>query len=121
MADNSKDAVAVVDDDVAVRDSLKFLLETAGHTVTTYSSAAAFLDHRGPRPACLVVDYHMPRMTGLELAAQLQQEGANIPLLLITGSVSPAIVANAARLGIGTVLEKPLNANDLLKFVDTHF
>ena len=56
--------VAVIDDDVAVLDSLKFLLEVVGYAVVAYNSAAAFLDDRVTRPACLIVDQHMPLMTG---------------------------------------------------------
>ena len=59
----------------------------------------------------------MPEMTGLELAERLRTDGAGIPILLITGSPSPAIVARAAELGI-RVLEKPPTEEDLLDFVN---
>ena len=120
MADNRSGAVAVVDDDPAVLDSLKFLLEVAGRSVAIYPSAAAFLDDRATSPACLIVDQHMPAMTGLELAARLRSEGAGIPVLIITAVPSPAIVARAAQLGIENVLEKPLDEDDLLQFVSSH-
>jgi len=120
MADNRSGAVAVVDDDPAVLDSLKFLLEVAGRSVAIYPSAAAFLDDRARSPACLIVDQHMPDMTGLELAARLRSEGAGIPVLIITAVPSPAIVARAAQLGIENVLEKPLDEDDLLRFVSSH-
>ncbi len=113
-------AVAVVDDDPAVLDSLRFLLEVVGHRVATYASAAAFLADRATRHPCLILDHHMPQMTGLELAAKLRTAGEAIPVLLITGSPSPAIVARAAELGIEKVLEKPPDENDLLSFVNTH-
>src|SRR5277367_848135 len=116
MTDNRNGAVAVVDDDPGVLDSLKFLLEAAGHTVAAYASAAAFLCDRATRVACLILDHHMPEMTGLELVAQLRGEGARMPVLLTTGSPSPAIVARAAELGIEKVLEKPLDEDDLLSF-----
>ncbi len=114
------DAVAVVDDDPAVLDSLRFLLEVAGHHVATYDSAAAFLADCATRPACLILDHHMPRMTGLELAARLHSAGAAIPVLLITGSPSPAIVTRAAELGIEKVLDKPPAEDDLLSFANAH-
>ena len=113
-------AVAIVDDDPAVLDSLRFLLEAAGHPVASYASAAAFLADRLTRHACLILDHHMPQMTGLELAAKLHASGAPIPVLLITGAPSPAIVSRAAQLGIEKVIEKPPDENDLLNFVDTH-
>jgi two-component system, LuxR family, response regulator FixJ len=117
MADTQSDVVTVIDDDHGVRDSLRFLLEAAGHTVATFASAAAFLADRVLRPACLIVDQHMPHMTGLELAELLHGEGTNIPLLLMTGAPSPAILSRAAELGIETVLVKPFNADDLLRFI----
>jgi two-component system, LuxR family, response regulator FixJ len=120
MVTNNKGAVAVIDDDPAVLDSLKFVLELAGHTVSTYGSAGEFLDDRGPRPACLILDQHMPTMTGLELAARLRGQGIGIPVLLITGSPSPAILARATALGVDKVLEKPPGADELLQFVSDH-
>ena len=110
--------VAIVDDDAAVRDSLRFLLETIGHSVETFASGAEFLKADRERLACLILDHHMPEMTGLELAERLRAEGAGIPILLVTGSRSPAIVARAAEVGINRVLEKPLIEEDLLDFID---
>ena len=120
MTENRTGTVAVVDDDPAVLDSLKFLLEVLGCTVATYASALAFLADCAIRPACMIVDQHMPRMTGLDLAQKLRDVGKSIPLLLITGSPSPAIVARANLLGVEAVLEKPPDEDDLLKFVNAH-
>jgi two-component system, LuxR family, response regulator FixJ len=120
MADIRSDVVAVVDDDHGVLDSLKFLLETLGHKVAAFASAAAFLADRTLRPACLIVDHHMPEMTGLELAEQLLRQGTSIPVLLMTGAPSPEIFSRAALLGIWAVLEKPFNDADLLEFVRVH-
>ncbi len=111
--------VALIDDDLAVLDSLRFLLETAGYTVAAYSSATEFLGDPSARPACLIVDHHMPMMTGLDLVARLRQEAAPVPVLLITGSPSPAIVARAKRLG-AEMLEKPPAEAELLTFIDAH-
>jgi len=120
MVQSHTDAVAIIDDDPAVLDSLRFLLEVAGHTVATYASAAAFQADSVTKHACLILDHHMPQMTGLELVARLRAAGTAIPVLLITGSPSPAIVARAEELGIGRVLEKPPSERDLLSFVDAH-
>lgn len=113
--------VAVVDDDIAVLDSLRVLLEATGHRVAVYASAAAFLAAGGTWPACLILDHQMPEMTGLELAARLRQDGARVPVLLVTGALSLTIVARAAELGIERVLEKPLDEGDLLSFVAAHY
>jgi FixJ family two-component response regulator len=120
MTRESAGVVAVVDDDHAVLDSLKFLLEVVGYRVVTYASARAFLDNRGSVPSCLIIDHHMPVMTGLELAQKLREEKSDIPILLITGAPSPAIVIRAAELGIERVLEKPPDEDDLLAFVNKH-
>ena len=117
MTENPSGVVAIVDDDSAVLDSLKFLLEVVGYKVATYGSAQAYLGDNGTDAACMIVDQHMPGMTGLELVQRLRDDGTGIPVLLITGSSSPAIVARAARLGVEKVLEKPPEEDDLLKFV----
>jgi len=117
MADNDHGGVAIVDDDEAVRDSLKFLIEVAGYGVGAYGSAQAFLEDRTASPACLILDQHMPGMTGLELAAQLRAENREMPILLVTGAPSPAIMARAAQLGIVKVLEKPPIEDDLMNFI----
>lgn len=120
MARNYQSAVAIVDDDPAVLDSMKFLIGLAGYDVGAYSSAMAFLEDREARPSCLILDQHMPQMTGLELAAQLRTEGRALPILLVTGAPSPAIIARAAELGIVKVLEKPPVEDDLMRFIETH-
>jgi two-component system response regulator FixJ len=120
MTDSSACAVAVVDDDVAFLDALRMVLELAGHRVAAYASPASFLEDRATRPSCLILDQHMPQMTGLELAARLRTEGVSIPVLLITNAPSPPIVARAAQLGIEKVLAKPPSEHDLLSFVAAH-
>jgi two-component system response regulator FixJ len=136
MTHDTAGVVAVVDDDHAVLDSLKFLLEVVGYKVVTYASAQAFLNDYpnaegadGVRsdvdggigePACLIIDHHMPGMTGLALAQKLRDDKIDIPILLITGAPSPAIVIRAAELGIERVLEKPPDESDLLEFVNKH-
>lgn len=110
--------VAIVDDDAAVRDSLRFLLGVSGYVVATYASADDFLMHCDRSGlAGLILDHHMPQVTGLELAARLRAQGDRLPIMLITGSPSPAISARAAALGIDQVVEKPPAEDDLLHFV----
>ena len=75
MTDNPSGIVAIVDDDQAVLDSLKFLLEVVGYQVVVHASARGFLNDRASRPACLIVDQHMPGMTGLDLTQTLRDDG----------------------------------------------
>jgi two-component system response regulator FixJ len=109
--------VAVVDDDAAVLDSFRFMLEVAGFRVSTYLSALDFLARTDLDPGCLILDQHMPAMTGLELAARLRDSGAAVPVLLITAAPSPSIVARAAEIGVVRVLEKPPAYHELIGFV----
>jgi FixJ family two-component response regulator len=119
MHDGQDGTVAVVDDDDAVRDSLRFLLEIAGFRVDTYTSAQQFLNEATIADVrCLVVDQHMPDVTGLQLVTQLRAQGATLPVALITGSPSPDLMRRAQQLGITALLEKPLADDVLLNFVE---
>jgi two-component system, LuxR family, response regulator FixJ len=118
MTDIEQRKVAIVDDDAAIRDSLRFLLEVIGHPVETFASAAEFLKANTRNIACLILDQHMPDMTGLELAERLRADGSDIPILLITGASTPTIVARAAELGINRVLAKPRADEDMLDFIN---
>jgi FixJ family two-component response regulator len=110
--------VAVVDDDRAVRDSLRFLLEVSGFDVVTFASACEFFRAVQPeRQACLLVDQHMPGITGLELLRRLKRDGRVLPTALMTGSPSQELVRQALELGALEVLEKPLSDEVLVRFV----
>jgi FixJ family two-component response regulator len=102
-----------------VRHSLRFLLEIIGHKVEVFASAAEFLKAEIEELLCLIVDRHMPGMTGLELAERLRAEGNPVPIMLTTGLPSRAIYARAAELGVDEVLERPLDETRLLAFIDT--
>jgi two-component system response regulator FixJ len=118
MQDGCRPVVAIVDDDEAVRESLRFLLDVAGYDVVTFDSAQDYLDGIDRRRAvCLVVDQHMPNTTGLELLATLRRLGTGLPTALITGSPTPDIVRQAIALGVMKVLEKPLADDALLRFL----
>jgi FixJ family two-component response regulator len=100
--------IAVVEDDRGAREALLFLLAATGHQAVGYGSADEFLQRGGlDQVSGLILDHHMPRTTGLELAARLRADGWHSPILLITGAPSPAIIARAADLGIEKVPEKP--------------
>jgi FixJ family two-component response regulator len=110
--------IAVVDDDRGVRESLAFMLQVAGHEVSGYASGYELL---GQCPlqqvAALMLDQHMPDMTGLEVAARLRAENWRFPILLITAGPSPAIAARAAELGLDSVLPKPFVETDIMAFI----
>jgi two-component system, LuxR family, response regulator FixJ len=106
--------VIVVDDDVAVRNSLKFSLEVEGFAVRAYSGGIELLnDTELPRDGCLVIDQTMPGMNGLDLVAQLRARDVAVPAILITSSPTAALSARAAKAGVA-IVEKPLLGTALL-------
>jgi FixJ family two-component response regulator len=118
LAEVDSAKVAVVDDDHDVRESLRFLLEVLGHAVEVFESAAKFLEAEVQRFACLILDHHMPNMTGLELAEKLRTDGNLLPIMLITGSLSDSIVSRASDLGISRILDKPPSEKELLDSIN---
>lgn len=103
----------VVDDDEAVLNSLKFCLESEGFAVRLYGEAQALLSEPDlPAVGCLVVDHHMPGVTGLELVARLRSDGVALPAILITGHPGATLRRRAAEAGV-TLIDKPLLGNDL--------
>jgi FixJ family two-component response regulator len=100
--------IFIVDDDAAVRDSLRLLLETAGHAVEDFPSAEAFLaSHDSTGHDCLIVDVYMARgLSGLELLENLRRGGNSVPVILFTGQPSAPITARAQVGGALAVLEK---------------
>lgn len=111
--------IAIVDDDLDVLDSMRFLLEVTGHLVTTFGSAAEFIAQLATVEFDrLILDHHMPRMTGLELAKTLRGMGVNVPIMLISGSLTNEIVERAGELGVDCVVDKPVSEAALMKFVE---
>lgn len=99
--------ILIVDDDVQVLRSLCFLLEAEGYVVKTYESSQALLDEsRLPENACLVIDYRMPDINGLDLLTRLRERFPKVPALLITGYPDDSIETRAAHIGI-KVVRKP--------------
>ncbi|MFC7498557.1 response regulator [Enterovirga sp. GCM10030262] len=105
---SSASKILLVDDDPGVRASLKFSLELEGFAVDPFESGEALADMPDfPDAACLVLDYRLPGMDGLSLLALLRRRGSALPAIIITGSVSRGIRAQAARAG-AMLIEKPL-------------
>ncbi len=114
----SNPTVFVVDDDAAVRDSLTWLIQSAGLPVETYDSAQAFLAHYRPsRPGCLVLDLRMPGMSGTELQERLARQEMSLPVIIITGHGDVPTAVKAMRAGAVDLLEKPFDGEVLVKSI----
>ena len=102
-----KQVILVVDDDEAVRDSLRNLMESDGFEVRAFSNGHDLLSEASlPAIGCLVVDHHMPAMNGLELVSALRGRGVSIPAILITGNPTKYVRDRAAAIAV-LVVEKP--------------
>ena len=117
---NSGPIVAIVDDDQAVGNAIEVLMRSIGLVAQAFSSGEEFL--RSPelsRTGCLVVDFDMPRMTGLDLHNNLSRLGKSIPTVLITAYPSDEVRARALQAGIICYLPKPFDESDLLNCIHT--
>jgi FixJ family two-component response regulator len=112
-------SVYVVDDDDAVRNSLKLLLKSAGIAAETSASAQEFLGSYDPaHPGCLVLDVRMPGMSGLEMQQELNVRGAMIPVIFITGHGDIPMAVEAMQHGAFDFLQKPFRDSELLDRVN---
>ena len=111
--------VAVVDDDEAVRRSLKFMLEIEGFVARTYANPADFLDAAGLQSfSCVILDQTLPDMNGLALLRQLRERGHSWPAILIASNPDSAAHELAAQAGV-PIVEKPLFGNSLTEALHT--
>jgi FixJ family two-component response regulator len=110
--------VAIIDDDEAMQDSLRDLMEASGLAGHCFGSAEQFLESDLDRQAaCLIVDIRMPRMSGLELQTRLKEDGCNVPIIFITAHGDARMRIQAMREGAVEFLSKPFDHQLLLKMV----
>jgi FixJ family two-component response regulator len=110
--------VYIVDDDEAVRDSLRWLLEANGYRVRSFVSAERFLEDYDPaQVGVLICDVRMPGMSGLELQEQLIARQAPLPIVFITGHGDVPMAVTTMKKGAIDFLEKPFNESDLREIV----
>lgn len=115
MAESHQPTIYVVDDDDAVRDSLKILLESYGLAVRDFGTVPDFLDQVEPQgAACLVLDLHLPVMGGFDVMNTLSQRGWRLPVIVITGRGDAQTKARALEAGAAAFLEKPIDHKSLM-------
>jgi two-component system, LuxR family, response regulator FixJ len=117
----AKQVILVVDDDEAVRVSLRNMMESEGFKVCAFSNGHDLLNELSlPATGCLIVDYHMPAMNGLELVSALRGRGVSIPAILITSNPAKYVRDRAAAIAV-LVVEKPGLGSYLLDCVHEAF
>ncbi len=110
-----KPRVFVVDDDPDLRHSLRWLLESAGHTVDVFASAEDFLSRFRPgMPGCVLLDIRMPGMGGLSLLDLIHEYGASLPIIVFTGHGDVPIAVRSLKAGAFDFIEKPANRKQIL-------
>lgn len=110
--------IYAIDDDEAVRQSLEFLLKSAGITVRGFESAKAFLDILAEVDGgCVLTDVRMPGMTGIDLLKHLRAKRADLPVIVITGHGDVALAVEAMKVGAFDFLEKPFDDEMLIAAV----
>ena len=111
-------AIAVVDDDMSVRKALERLLRVAGFDVATFASGEEFyFSLESLRPDCLVLDLHMPGMSGLDVLRCLDQAGFQMPVIVISGDAEPETRAQCLSAGATDYLCKPFDEEALLSAI----
>jgi two-component system response regulator FixJ len=112
--------VHIVDDDESVRQSLAFLLSTAGMVVRLYESAAAFLEAPDNiQEGCLITDVRMPEMSGIELLHELKVRSISLPTIVITGHGDVPLAVEAMKCGAIDFIEKPFDEEAIIRAVQS--
>jgi FixJ family two-component response regulator len=115
--DLAKHVILVVDDDEAVRNSLRNMLESEGFEACAFSNGRDLLNEASlPAIGCMIVDYNMPAMNGLEVISALRDRGVSTPAILITGNLTKSVRDQAAAIAV-FVVEKPKLGSYLLDCV----
>ncbi len=110
--------VFVVDDDAAVRDSLRWLMDSVGLQVEPFDSGEAFLKAITPqREGCVLLDLRMPGLSGLQVHAQLRERGIDLPVIVVSGHGDVPMAVRALKSGVADFIEKPFKDQELLECV----
>ncbi len=109
--------VYIVDDDEAVRDSIRLLLESSGFAAQEFASADLFLKSETADMGCLLLDLHMPGISGLELLRLLRSRGIRRPVIVVSGRRDPVQDAEVWAAGASALLSKPFDDQQLLDLV----
>jgi two-component system response regulator FixJ len=119
ITEQTKPTIFIVDDEPAMVDSLRVLVESVGHRALGYGSAADFLDDFDPdRPGCVILDERMPGMSGHKMHEELLRRGSAIPIIMCTGHAEVRMAVDAMKRGVVTLVQKPFRDQDLLEAIE---
>jgi len=128
MLRTDQPTIFIIDDEPAVRQSVRWLVESVALNVETFATAHEFLEQYDPsRPGCVLTDIRMPGMCGLALQVRLRENGCMIPVIMMTGHGDVATAVRAMKNGAVDFIEKPFNDQELLDLlhacieVDRHY
>ena len=120
MTERASEAIYLVDDDDAFRDSLKLLLESHGMEVRDFGGVAAFLqNYEKGSGVCLILDLHLPIVGGLDLIKIMEHQKMTLPVIFITGRGDAEVRARALEAGVVAFLEKPVSEAVLMNAIHT--
>jgi two-component system response regulator FixJ len=110
--------IFILDDDAAIRDSLAMLIESAGYRAEAFASCREFLA-RPPFPprACLLLDVHMPEMSGMQVQDEMARRGLKLPVIVMTGQAEVPIAVRAMKAGAVDFIEKPFSDEVMLESI----
>ncbi|CCG18925.1 response regulator [Taylorella asinigenitalis 14/45] len=115
---SSQTTIYIVDDDNAVRDSLRFLLETNGYIVETFPSGEQFLEsYKSDSVSILITDVRMPGMSGLQLQEEMNSRKIDIPIVFITGHGTVPMAVSTMQRGAVDFIEKPFNLTHIQEVI----
>lgn len=115
MNDDNSRRLAIVDDDGSVRRALKRLLTASGFEIVTHDSGPEFLESRMLHEVeCILLDVHMPRMSGIDVLAAVRDAATKVPVVLMSGRYESDFAERALEAGASAVLRKPFSEEDLL-------
>lgn len=116
----TKGMIYVIDDDEAMRDSLNFLLDSSGYSVTLFDDAQRFLEALPDLAfGCIVSDVRMPGIDGIELLKRMKAQHSPFPILIMTGHGDVPLAVEAMKLGAVDFLEKPFEDDRLIAMIET--
>jgi two-component system response regulator TtrR len=121
-AGDTRPTAYVVDDDEAIRTLWRWLMESNGIAVQTFSTAAEFISaYRAGGLACLVLDVRLPGMSGLELQEYLKREGIEIPIVFVSGHGDVPTAVSAIKGGAVDFIQKPFGYREVLAIIQRAF